>query len=118
MFFKETESSNLVGKLEKIIPEGGQNDHPKWPMIEVSWYYRKQDLDYLKLGISTEDLSYISDNELFPTPHTDKIYVDSINGRVKIYSIFEYDKLSLSEHSAFFVRADYDPQKKVLNPKF
>ena len=41
LFFRESEQSNLVGKLSKIIPEGGLPEHPKWPMIEVTWYYRK-----------------------------------------------------------------------------
>jgi len=37
LIFKETESSTVVGKLVKIIPEGGNPAHPKWPMIEVQW---------------------------------------------------------------------------------
>ena len=32
---KETENSNVVGKLVRIISEGGNPAHPKWPMIEV-----------------------------------------------------------------------------------
>ena len=35
LIFKETETSTVVGKLVKIIPEGGNPAHPKWPMIEV-----------------------------------------------------------------------------------
>ena len=35
LLFRETESTNVVGKLVKVIPEGGNPQHPKWPMIEV-----------------------------------------------------------------------------------
>lgn len=35
LLFRETEISNIVGKLVRIIPEGGNPAHPKWPMIEV-----------------------------------------------------------------------------------
>lgn len=38
LLFRETEISNIVGKLVRIIPEGGNPAHPKWPMIEVQWY--------------------------------------------------------------------------------
>lgn len=43
-------------------------------------YYKKQDLDNKKLGIPDEDLEYIGDNEVFPTNHHDKVYVDCIAG--------------------------------------
>jgi hypothetical protein len=34
-----------------------------------------------------EDEAYIGDNEVFPTNHYDKIYVDCIYGRCKVYTI-------------------------------
>ena len=37
LLFRETETTNVVGKLIRIIPEGGNELHPKWPMIEVQW---------------------------------------------------------------------------------
>ena len=61
---------------------------------------------------------YIGDNELFPTNHTDKVFVDSINGRAKVYTIQEYDQLEFIETSSFFTRADYDPLKKKLSPDY
>jgi hypothetical protein len=50
--FRETEKTSVVGKLIKIISEGGNPSHPKWPMIEVQWYYKKNDLDLKKLGLT------------------------------------------------------------------
>lgn len=35
LLFKETENSTIVGKLVRIIPDGGNPANPKWPMIEV-----------------------------------------------------------------------------------
>lgn len=35
ILFRETEDTQVIGKLVKIIPEGGNPAHPKWPMIEV-----------------------------------------------------------------------------------
>jgi hypothetical protein len=35
LLFRETEQTSVVGKLVRIIPEGGNSAHPKWPMIEV-----------------------------------------------------------------------------------
>jgi hypothetical protein len=34
-----------VGKLIGVIPTGGDKKYPHWPMIEVQWYYKKEDLD-------------------------------------------------------------------------
>lgn len=56
-------------------------------MIEVQWYYKKQDLDFKKLGISESDQLYIGENEVFPTNHHDKIYVDCIQGKCRVPSI-------------------------------
>lgn len=46
----------------------------------IDRYYKKQDLDHKKLSIPEEDLEYIGDNEVFPTNHQDKIFVDCIAG--------------------------------------
>ena len=37
LLFRETDQTTVVGKLVKVIPEGGNPQHPKWPMIEVQW---------------------------------------------------------------------------------
>ncbi|CDW73243.1 phd-finger family protein [Stylonychia lemnae] len=119
LIFRETESTTVVGKLVKIIPEGGNPAHPKWPMIEVQWYYKKQDLDFKKLGVSDEDQIHFGDNEVFPTNHHDKIYVDCIQEKCKVYGINEYDKLeTIDAKTTFFSRAHYNPLQKILVPAF
>jgi hypothetical protein len=49
-------------------------------------YYKKKDLDLKKMNIKPSDAEFIGENELFITNHTDKIYIDSINGRCKVRS--------------------------------
>jgi hypothetical protein len=35
--FKENDSAIIIGKLVKIIPQGGNEVNTEWPMIEVQW---------------------------------------------------------------------------------
>mmetsp|Transcript_4297 Transcript_4297/g.3132 ORF Transcript_4297/g.3132 Transcript_4297/m.3132 type:complete len:82 (+) Transcript_4297:223-468(+) len=81
-------------------------------MIEVQWFYKKSDLDFKKLLIFEDDQKYIGDNEVFPTNHHDKIYVDCIHGRCKVYNIKEYDELETIDNTTFFTRASYNPVTK------
>lgn len=50
-------------------------------------YYKRSDLDFKKLNIQKEDELFIGDNEVFPTNHHDKVFVDCIVGRCKVYTI-------------------------------
>jgi hypothetical protein len=50
-------------------------------------YYKRSDLDFKKLTILKEDERFIGDNEVFPTNHHDKVFVDCIVGRCKVYTI-------------------------------
>ena len=76
-----------MGKLTKIIPQGGHPLNPDWPMIQVSWLYKKGDLDCTKLGIPNDDFKrFLGDNELFPcTDHTDLIFADAIEAKARVY---------------------------------
>ena len=85
--FRETETTQIIGKLTKIIPEGGSPDHPKWPMVEVQWFYKKQDLDFKRLEISSADREFIAYNEVFPSNHFDKVFVDCIVCLCQVYHI-------------------------------
>jgi len=117
--FKESESTEIVGKLVEIVPEGGNSAHPKWPMIGVQWYYKKSDLDYKKVGVSEEDFNkFIGENEVFPSNHYDKVYVDCISKKCQVHTIEKYDELETIDNVTFFTRANYDPVKRVLDPPF
>jgi len=50
-------------------------------------YYKRSDLDFKKLTILKDDERFIGDNEVFPTNHHDKVFVDCIVGRCKVYTI-------------------------------
>ena len=81
-------------------------------------YYKKQDLDYKKLNITEDDLQYIGDNEVFATTHYDKIFIDCIYGRCKVYTIQEYDELDTIDNTTYFTRSSYNPLQKGLDPPF
>ena len=81
-------------------------------------YYKKGDLDFKKVAIQQDDLLYIGDNEVFPTNHIDKVYVDCIVGKCKVYPINDYDELDNIDHLTFFTRAQYEPLLKMLEPPF
>ena len=38
LYFKETDTTSMIGRLIRIIPEGADPENPFWPMIEVQWY--------------------------------------------------------------------------------
>ncbi len=119
LLFRETENSSIVGKLIEIIPEGGNPAHPKWPMIGVQWYYKKADLDYKKVGVTEADfVEFIGENEVFPSNHYDKVYVDCIEKKCEVHSIAKYDELETIDNVTFFTRANYDPIKRQLEPAF
>lgn len=81
-------------------------------------YYKKSDLDFKKINLAREDEMYIGDNEVFPTNHHDKLYVDTILGKCKVFSISEYDELDNIDNLTYFTRAAYDPLRKTLEPSF
>jgi hypothetical protein len=70
------------------------------------------------LSILKDDEAYIGDNEVFPTNHHDKIYVDCIFGKCKVYSIQEYDELDSIDNLTYFTRSNYNPLQKVLDPPY
>jgi len=78
LLFRETNKTTIVGRLAEILPEGGYHSHPKWPMLRVQWFYKKQDLDTKKVGVPEEDLKFIGENEVFPSNHFDKVFADAI----------------------------------------
>lgn len=38
VLIRESETTNMVARIEKIVKENGDPKHPTWPMIEVTWY--------------------------------------------------------------------------------
>ena len=88
-------------------------------MIRVQWYYKKQDLDQSRLGLSNDEMEFIGENEVFPASHIDDIFADAIISKCIVLSINEYDKLpSIENNFTYFTRAAYCPQTKTLNPPY
>eukprot|EP01022_Parablepharisma_sp_SALTPOND_P011783 TRINITY_DN1501_c0_g1_i1.p2 TRINITY_DN1501_c0_g1~~TRINITY_DN1501_c0_g1_i1.p2 ORF type:complete len:288 (-),score=-17.43 TRINITY_DN1501_c0_g1_i1:121-984(-) len=42
VLIRETETTNMIARIERIISENGDPTHPKWPMIEVTWQFSIQ----------------------------------------------------------------------------
>jgi hypothetical protein len=117
--FRETQKSSIVGRILKIIPQGGCSQNPTWPMIQVQWYYKKMDLDTKKLAITDEELEFIGDNEVFPSRHKDIVFADAIVSKCDVYPIKQYDELeSINYGSTYFTRASYCPLARKLSPCF
>ncbi len=37
VLIRETEKTNMIARIERILRENGDPVHPTWPMIEVTW---------------------------------------------------------------------------------
>ena len=83
---KDSTTSELICKLMKIIPKNGNLEKPDWPMIEVLWYYKKDEIDFVSNHISKDLQNCIADNELFETNHRDKIFADCILDHCRVLS--------------------------------
>ena len=78
-------------------------------MLKVKWFYRKQDIPWVRLGVEVADKKFVGDNEVFMTNHTDRVFADSIHSKCKVMSIAEYDELGVADLNAtFFTRATFD----------
>ena len=110
----------MVGRLSNIIREGADPVHPKWPMIEISRLvsvkviirdrcYKKEDLDFAALGIASNEIGCIGENELFESDVSEKVYVDKMNGRCNVWKISEYDGKAGLGTTDYYTRAKYDP---------
>jgi hypothetical protein len=87
-------------------------------MVEVQWYYKKCHLDFENLQIPETDRLFIGENEIFPSCHQDKVFVDSIFSKCRVCSMKQYDELDLIDTKTFFTRAMYNPLLKVMDPPF
>ncbi|CDW81636.1 phd-finger family protein [Stylonychia lemnae] len=110
------EQQDLIGKILSIVST--DQNHPDFGKINVQWYYYKKDLKFKGLGISEKDQNQISEQEVFPTNHQDKVYVQSLNGKCKIVTLEEFEQNPTVTPDIFFSRAEYDHINKVLKPSF
>ena len=108
---RDCESSDLICKLMKIIPQEGDELHPEWPMIDIIWYYRKEDIDLEANKITNELSNSIADNELFETNHKDRIFADCIIDHCRVLSFDEYEVDTCLKATDFFCRSFYDIHK-------
>ncbi|KAL4428613.1 hypothetical protein ABPG74_009115 [Tetrahymena malaccensis] len=107
-------SNDFIGQLIKIIRIENQGKYIT--LIQIKWYYKKDDLPQKKFG--DDVIECISDNEIFETDHLDITFVDCINGPCKLYNYQEYDQLKSISQNTFFTRAKFDTVKKKLIPPF
>jgi hypothetical protein len=108
VLIRESKKSNMVAQLKEIIGQGGDAENPKRPMIELLWYYKKDDLDKEAAGISAAEWRSLGENEVFCTNFQSKVYADLLNGKCKVWDLKDYDgKPGLGPHD-FYTRASYD----------
>ena len=107
-----------IGKLKKIISQNGIPSYPKWPSIEVEWYYKKNELVRDKINLLLDDNYYesISDDEVFRTTHRDTIFIETVAGKARVVTLDEYVETDSSEKNIFFCRGNYDPFSHIISP--
>ena len=114
-FFQEANVPDLLGKIMSICST--DTKHPDFAKIKVRWFYQKRDLFRTKL--SKEELTQVAEDvELFPTNHYQNVYVQTINGKVKIVSLEDFEQLAPVPNDTFFSRAEFDPKKKLFKPDY
>lgn len=109
VLIRETRKSDMIGKLIKIYAEGEIEKHP---MIEVKWYFKKDDLDASSITLSEKNS--LGDNEVFDTITETKIYADLLNGKCKVWKLEEYEGKQGLGVNDYYTRACYDPYKVLI----
>jgi hypothetical protein len=124
VLIRESETTHMVARIEKIIKENGDPKHPKWPMIQVAWFgsvftlrfYKKSDI--ARDGfLAARELGWIGENEVFETDCISKVYADLLDGKCKVWDIKSYDGRSGLGHTDFYTRAHCQIQNVPLPPE-
>jgi hypothetical protein len=79
VMIRDVQEGFLIGKLIKIVNQGGNKKYPYWPTVQVQWYYKKSDLNREKNGL-VDDVIFnsISEFEVFKSNHVDNIFIETI----------------------------------------
>lgn len=119
MMIQDQGGKYSIAKLLSIIPSSGIKEHSLWPSIKVQWYYSKTDINREKNGLN-EDINYnsLSNFEVFNSPHTDIIYIETVVCKCFVVSLEDYCKLEEPSEVTYFQRAEYDPIKQFLKPPY
>lgn len=105
------DSNHQIVKIASIIPSKGIDECPFWPCIEVHPYYSKRDII-----VSIEESKAISDNELFLSDRSNKIFIETVNRKVTVLTLEDYAKLTEIEEDTYFTRAMYSPLSQEVKP--
>ncbi|CAD8168626.1 unnamed protein product [Paramecium pentaurelia] len=81
------------------------------PIIQVQWYYSKQDLK-----IDQKLIKCISDKELFFSTHSEYLPANKIQIGIKVLTFEEYSDLEFEEETIFFSRAAIDLESMEPRP--
>jgi hypothetical protein len=84
ILIKHEDDTNTVGKLKKIIAQGGLSENQEWPSVDVQCYYKKDKINKEKNNIDKAIYDNIGDNELFETDEVTRVFVDTINGICRV----------------------------------
>ena len=105
-----TEKGDIIGKIKSISTT--DQKHKDFGKINVNWYYYKKEIDYKALGLSEFQQEAIMEGEIFLSNHSDKVWVQSINGKIDILTLKQVDTMELIPINSFLCRAEYDINKR------
>ncbi|CAD8155404.1 unnamed protein product [Paramecium pentaurelia] len=99
------------GKLIKIYSFKDQNEQHV-PVIQIQWYYTKQDLN-----LDKKFMKYISIKELFFSTHVEFLAANKLQSPIEVMSFDQYTQLEYVEETKFFSRAAIDLKTMEPMPK-
>ncbi|KAM3135535.1 Transcriptional activator of fatty acid utilization [Paramecium bursaria] len=81
------------------------------PMVQIQWYYQKQDLE-----LEPELTKGISEKELFFSMHQEYLPANKLHLPIFVLDFEEYQKLDYEEETYFFTRAQIDLKTMLPQP--
>lgn len=105
------DNNQQIVKIASVIPSNGIDEYPFWPCIEVYRYYTKGDVN-----ISIEESNSLSENELFLSDESRRIFIETVFKKVTVYTLEEYTQLTDIEEDTYFTRANYSWLNNEFKP--
>lgn len=104
---KEATDDHSYGRILRIWREPGEELQA---FIRLRWFYKPSD-------VFDEVPEFLSDDELFESDHEQDVFVQTINGKVKVLGLEEYMALDNLTEDVFFTRAKFCAATRTLEPR-
>lgn len=79
-------------------------------MINIQWYYKPKDTKISQI------INACSKKEIFSSDHTMDVEIETINGKVKVYSLNQILTMKENSEDIYFSRARWDDGERTLEP--